>query len=81
MHVFYPTLNEYADNLVKFFQQIFSTEQALSLAKSLKFVQRSKNSTHFDTIRPRNFDMKRSRNFDTMRPFNFEVIRPPNFDT
>ena len=43
MHVFYPRLNEYADNLVKFFQQIFSTEQALSLAKSLKFVQRSRN--------------------------------------
>ena len=39
-----------------------------------------KNSTHFDTMRPLNFDMKRSRNFDTMRPFNFEVIRPPNFD-
>ena len=45
-----------------------------------ELLKQAKNSTHFDTIRPLNFDMKRSRNFDTMRPFNFEVIRPPNFD-
>ena len=55
--------------------QVIITQPLLS-----KAAEYAKNSTHFDTIRPLNFDMKRSRNFDTMRPFNFEVIRPPNFD-
>ena len=42
MFSFYPTLSRYADDLVKFFQQICSPEQSMALAKALEFIKRSR---------------------------------------